>query len=53
MSAKFSADEDERLIDQVEQNTLLYCVADPDYNKSNMRSAKWSTIGETMGKSGK
>lgn len=51
--AKFTSEEDERMIDLVKGKLFLYSVTEKEYKNSNLRKLAWAEIGEAIGKSGK
>lgn len=50
--SKFSAEEDEKLIDFVEANGCLFRVSEQDYKNSQKKAAAWAAIGAQLDKSG-
>lgn len=52
MSSKFSAVEDEKLIDLVEKNEILYNVSHANFKNSQMRNDTWNQVGLEISKTG-
>ncbi|XP_039281013.1 uncharacterized protein LOC120348702 [Nilaparvata lugens] len=48
---KFSKEEEEKLIDLIRQNEVLYQISHPDYRNSFLKNKTWKNIAATMEKS--
>lgn len=51
-SSKFSSEEDEKLIDYVEKEPILYDVAHTNYRNALMKANAWIEIGKEIGRDG-
>lgn len=53
MVSKFTAEEDEHLINLVQFRQLLYKVSDENYKNAKFRKVAWDEIGAKMYKEGR